>query len=249
PHCSREKAFLAELGKEVPGLTVALYEGVEHEALWRSMCAQYGGVSCGPVPLTFIGDKAFIGFSEEEGPLEKHPVYNAYVGYSNQLIIALEEELGTSITNPLHRSSSQVVLFLGIVLALYLASYPLLGKRLGKKVWIGILAGIIIVSFFILIAVTPERTIKDFAEKLPFPGFVFVVALADGFNPCAFTVLIILLSLLTHTKSRKKMVLVGSIFIAASAVMYFVFIMAMIIVGSFFFSRYGVFIMRILGAG
>jgi hypothetical protein len=100
---------------------------------------------------------------------------------------------------------------------------------------------------FIFIALTPEQYIKEFAETFPFPVFVFIIALADGFNPCAFTVLIILLSLLTHTKSKKKMGLIGGVFIATSAIMYFIFIISLMWVGSWVFGQYGPIILKILG--
>ena len=77
--------------------------------------------------------------------------------------------------------------------------------------------------------------------------FVSFIAFADGFNPCAFTVLIILLSLLTYTKSKKDMTIVGSTFITTSAVIYFAFIMIMVLLGSIFLERYGSIFMLVLG--
>ena len=120
---------------------------------------------------------------------------------------------------------------------LYVGSYPLLKGRLqnnveARRFWFGGLATISIVALFLLVTLTPDAVIKSFAQALPFPLFVSVVALADGFNPCAFTVLIILLSLLTHTRRRRDMAIVGGTFVATSAVMYFLFIMVMIGLGA-----------------
>ncbi|MEA3254655.1 MAG: hypothetical protein U9Q22_02350 [Candidatus Altiarchaeota archaeon] len=113
------------------------------------------------------------------------------------------------------------------VMILYLLSYLVLQRKLKWDVryWIAGFTGILIVSFFVLAVTTPEEMIEKFARGFPLPVFVFIIALADGFNPCAFTVLIVLLSLLTHTRSRKRMGLIGSIFIFTSGVMYFIFIM------------------------
>jgi len=57
---------------------------------------------------------------------------------------------------------------------------------------------------------------------------VLTVALAavDAFNPCAFFVLLFLLSLMVNARSRRRMALVGGIFVAASAAVYFVFLAA-----------------------
>lgn len=61
---------------------------------------------------------------------------------------------------------------------------------------------------------------------LSLPLFTVVLAGLDAFNPCAFFVLLFLLSLLAHQESRRRMLLVGGIFIAASGLMYFAFMAA-----------------------
>lgn len=64
------------------------------------------------------------------------------------------------------------------------------------------------------------------ASSVPLPVFTAIVAGLDAFNPCAFFVLLFLLSLLVHAKSRSRMALVGMTFVAVSGVMYFVFMAA-----------------------
>jgi hypothetical protein len=100
-----------------------------------------------------------------------------------------------------------------------------------------------------MVNLTPDVVIQQFSQKLPFPLFVSTIALADGFNPCAFTVLIILLSLLTYTRHRRDMVLIGGTFITTSAVMYFLFIMLMVGLGSILLEQYGRPLLLILGSG
>ncbi len=58
------------------------------------------------------------------------------------------------------------------------------------------------------------------------PLFTVVIAGLDSFNPCAFFVLLFLLSLLVHARSRKKMFLIGGIFVLFSGVIYFLFMAA-----------------------
>ena len=48
----------------------------------------------------------------------------------------------------------------------------------------------------------------------------------DAFNPCAFFVLLFLLSLLIHTRDRRRMALIGGLFVATSGMVYFVFMSA-----------------------
>jgi cytochrome c biogenesis protein CcdA len=50
---------------------------------------------------------------------------------------------------------------------------------------------------------------------------IIMAALADGINPCAFAVLIFLMLSLISLKSRKKMLIVGSVFIFAVFLFYF----------------------------
>jgi thiol-disulfide isomerase/thioredoxin len=73
--------------------------------------------------------------------------------------------------------------------------------------------------------------------NLPFVGMVDVKAFSlpvltvvlagmDAFNPCAFFVLLFLLSLLVHAKSRTRMAIVGGTFVLFSGLVYFVFMAA-----------------------
>lgn len=58
------------------------------------------------------------------------------------------------------------------------------------------------------------------------PVVTVVIAGLDSFNPCAFFVLLFLLSLLVHARSRKRMLLIGGIFVLFSGIMYFLFMAA-----------------------
>jgi hypothetical protein len=58
------------------------------------------------------------------------------------------------------------------------------------------------------------------------PVFTIVIGALDSFNPCAFFVLLFLLSLLIHARSRKRMFLIGGIFVLFSGLIYFLFMAA-----------------------
>lgn len=64
------------------------------------------------------------------------------------------------------------------------------------------------------------------AGALSLPALTLVLAGLDAFNPCAFFVLLFLLSMMAHQKSRARMLLVGGIFVATSGLMYFAFMAA-----------------------
>ncbi len=63
-------------------------------------------------------------------------------------------------------------------------------------------------------------------KALGLPLFTLVVAGLDAFNPCAFFVLLFLLSLMVHARSRARMLLVGGTFVLISGLVYFLFMAA-----------------------
>ncbi len=63
-------------------------------------------------------------------------------------------------------------------------------------------------------------------RRLGLPLFTVVLGLLDGFNPCAMWLLLFLLSMLINLGDRKKMLLIGGVFIAVSGLVYFAFMAA-----------------------
>ena len=63
-------------------------------------------------------------------------------------------------------------------------------------------------------------------RSLSLPALTFVIALVDGFNPCAMWVLLFLISILLGMADRTKMWILGSVFIFASGFVYFLFLSA-----------------------
>jgi glutaredoxin len=250
PHCVKQKPLMEYLDQHNQGVKLYAYEVNEHPQIWRDFLKKHQ-IKSAAVPRTLIGEKLFIGYSETDGELEYNPVYEGYIGYKNQIIKAIELEVGQSLNLPDYKLDNQLPWQIIFLPTLYLCSYPLIRKKLkieaNKRYWIGGAISSLIISLFLFLSSLPDVIIKDFAQRLPFPLFVSTIVLADGFNPCAFTVLIILLSLLTYTKSRKQMAIVGSTFVVTSAVMYFIFIIIMVLVGSVFLEKYGAIFMSLLG--
>lgn len=63
-------------------------------------------------------------------------------------------------------------------------------------------------------------------ETLSLPVLTVVLAGVDAFNPCAFFVLLFLLSIMVNAKSRSRMLIVGGIFVFFSGFIYFLFMIA-----------------------
>ena len=63
-------------------------------------------------------------------------------------------------------------------------------------------------------------------RNLGLPLFTIIVGLVDGFNPCAMWILLFLLSMLVNLRDRRKMFLIGGVFVAVSGLVYFAFMAA-----------------------
>ena len=62
--------------------------------------------------------------------------------------------------------------------------------------------------------------------RVSLPLLTVLIAGMDAFNPCAFFVLLFLLSLLVHQSGRRRMALIGGVFVVFSGLMYFAFMAA-----------------------
>ncbi|WP_246199206.1 thioredoxin family protein [Sodalinema gerasimenkoae] len=243
PYCRQQEPLMHYIDDTYPQVRLRSYEVEESPEIWREFRERYN-ITSGGVPRTFIGDRSFIGYSEDDGPLQYQSAYQGYIGYRNQIIAAIEAEAGIEIRlSDGALTPRSVPWWLFAIPGLYAVSYPVLQSRLrtpeSRRFWTGGLVLTLIISLFAFVALTPEGIVRQFADQLPFPLFVFTIAFVDGFNPCAFTVLAILLSLLTYTKNRRDMTLVGTTFVITSGVIYFISIILMITVGAIFLERYG----------
>jgi hypothetical protein len=63
-------------------------------------------------------------------------------------------------------------------------------------------------------------------DAFSLPVLTVLIAGMDAFNPCAFFVLLFLLSLLAHQHDRRRMLIIGGVFVAFSGLMYFAFMAA-----------------------
>jgi len=63
-------------------------------------------------------------------------------------------------------------------------------------------------------------------KNLSLPFLTVILGTLDGFNPCSMWALVVLITLLINTGSKKKLWLVGNTFIIASSLSYFLFLTA-----------------------
>jgi len=88
---------------------------------------------------------------------------------------------------------------------------------------------------------------EEFISDFSLPVLTIILAGLDSFNPCAFFILIFLLNLLLYARSRKRMILIGSIFIVFSGILYALF-MFLLLGLLFTLNQYLIYITLIAGS-
>jgi thiol-disulfide isomerase/thioredoxin len=234
PHCRKEKIFLDGLIREFPGLEVESREVRKNgaNAVFFSELAGAYGIRVKGVPITFIGD-----FPPVEGYVSDEVTGKKIREYA-------QDCLENGCIDPLEKVQSSK----GPLIALPGGAIP--GKEAGlcgqdeecseeekpEKDSGGFDVGNGGVHGD---SYTPEGTDSEIENviNIPFVGDIDVLRVAlpyqtiiiaglDGFNPCAFFVLFTLLGLLIYADSRKKLLLIGGIFVFFSGLIYFIFMAA-----------------------
>ena len=195
PHCEQEKKFLDKAVNADPAMVIKNFEVWydKRNAVLLSAMLKAHDMPVSGVPITFIGDQVFAGFTQqtrqsiEEAvqacarlgcPDPGQELNNRGAGDAKGLLPASAVSAGTATTQDKGTS----------------VDLPLFGKL-------------------------------D-AQDTSLPVMTLVIAGLDSFNPCAFFVLLSLLGLLVHARSRTKMLLIGGVFVFFSGAIYFLFMAA-----------------------
>ncbi len=200
PHCHEEQDFLERLEKENTNINIIKTEVIKSKE-GREMYVKTVdrlNVEMSGVPLLVIGDEYIVGFKDDEttGERIKELIAQYSIGNCKNEVDFLKE----------HQHENCLV---------ESACVEDKGCELGIV----------------------EEKDRPVMEKIPFLGEVnlksfslplltFIIAATDGFNPCAMWVLLFLISLLLGMKDRKRMWLLGGIFILTSGFVYFLFLAA-----------------------
>ncbi len=212
PHCVAEEKFLEKMEVKYPELNVERYEvgkSLENAKL-LSKVGQELKINIRGVPVTVIGDKNVIGYFDDEITGAKiESLINNYLDCGHCLdvvktVINEENEKIADFNNCRHGcdlTDEECMHDCGCVADTV--------KKEPKQEKVNI-------PFF------GERYAKDFS----LPILTIVIGILDGFNPCAMWVLLFLISLLLNMKDRKKMWILGSVFIFTSGFVYFLFLAA-----------------------
>jgi hypothetical protein len=262
-YCQKELAFMESIRYRYPGIRFSYLEiakpgNHENRELFSYVMKRLGSSEQG-VPRTIIADKVYIGFLKGDCALSFNEVYRAYNGCETLLLAglnALHGEAGGQVKSPAPTVHRKLVVYNNLSLFLLVVLYSLsryfyrdkLTTPQARRYWWAGLFATLLACIILFLVLTPQSQILRAAESMPFPAFVFFIAIVDGFNPCSFSILIIFLSLLTYTRARRGMIVVGGTFIVTSAVVYGILILSMMVVTSLFFERHADTIGKALGA-
>jgi thiol-disulfide isomerase/thioredoxin len=206
PHCTAAKPFLAALAERYPTVVVRDYEvwrDEENQRLFMRMAAKFGFEPTG-VPTFFIGERYWVGYAPE-------PVGQQIAAYVAACTTSGCSDAGSGVITPLPTSQSTEEPAPPESKDTSSDTAPVAtGDKAGALGMITLpLLGMVDLSNHSLVASTA------------------IIAFIDGFNPCSLWVLSVLLALSLRTGSRKRIFLVGLVFITVTAAVYALFIAGM----------------------
>ena len=172
PFCERLKPQLEQLAADFPEVELRDYEVYYDRAnqqLFLETTNKYG-IDSHSVPLTFIGERHWIGYREHFPDEMRDEI---------KQLLDQDSDTETTTTN-----TGDTI------------SIPLLGE-----VNIG---------------------------TMPLLLTTVLIAFVDGFNPCSIWLLTILLGILLHTRSRRKIIIVGLAFLLTTAAGYGAFMLGLL---------------------
>jgi len=197
PHCASFKPILEELVKKYPGFELQEYEVWydDNNLNFLQAVAKKFGIEVSGVPTLFIGDQTHTGFSE-------------------QLAAEVEQTIAACVANGCADAAEGV------------ARPDVTAKTFYEEPGSPL-------------TVVPPANPAEFAEKgtitVPIFGTVdlkhqslfistLLISFVDGVNPCSVWVLTMLITLTLRTGSRKKIFIIGLIFLTVTAAIYGLFI-------------------------
>jgi thiol-disulfide isomerase/thioredoxin len=205
PHCAEEKVFLEKIVPEYPNLRIHDFEvGDRDAALLLQKVGEELNLETNGVPITIIGRSYFIGYLDDETTGET----------IRTLVEKTAAEGDPDVVGAIIRKESEVPEFQPQVATPVPTVFPTTELSPDKEE--GSIPQQIKLPIIGLVDI----------RSLSLPVLTIIIAAMDGFNPCAMWTLLFLISLLLGMQDRKRMWILGTAFIAASALVYFLFLSA-----------------------
>lgn len=207
PHCAEAHPFIDDIAERYPWIDVQAHLVSEPSTMdiWQAI-AKETDVAARSVPYLAACDKATVGYSSAAvtGKYLLNNLKSCYRSLGGTIIendpISSEEQ-HTPLFGTCSETAAEGTCDLGLD---SITETEISNVQPVELPFIGIVA----------------------PEKLSLPLLTIVLAGVDAFNPCAFFVLLFLLSIMVNAKSRTRMLIVGGIFVFFSGFIYFIFMVA-----------------------
>jgi len=216
PHCAKAKPYFESLAQKYPQVIYRDYEIYYNEAgqkLFSDMAAANGFEIQG-VPTILVGQYLMVGYAEDYQPQIEEVVVNCIQnGCLNAGAGLIEGESPVqSPTTTNQETATPAPTETPAALAQNSSGSsspvkPMAGEELTQSN---------LLNLPIIGPVNLEQHSLTLSTAL--------IAFVDGFNPCSLWVLSMLMALVLHTGSRKKVLLIGLIFLTVTAGIYALFI-------------------------
>ncbi len=203
PHCAKAKPYYQSLEAKYPGVTIQdfeVYYDESNQQLFGMMAQKFELQQLG-VPTIFIGQYYLQGYSEEMNEAIEQVVARCL---EEGCIDAAEGIPGLA---PAETSTATAAPALTATPVPQAAAPPGAQGSLNQAN-----------SLTIPLIGSVDLGLQSAALSTT------LIAIVDGFNPCSIWVLSMLLALTLHTGSRKKVLLIGLIFLTVTAAIYALFI-------------------------
>jgi glutaredoxin len=200
PHCRQAEIFLKDLKTKQPALVIYQYEvSHTHNSQLLTLLAARLQVSGQGVPFILINNHSIIGFSDATSA-EIDRLLNLEKTDTDLVAEIIKENQLTPIIEEI---KAQEI----IPDDLSAEQTPVEAGQNNQEVNLPLFG-------------------KINASEISLPLLTIMIGFIDGFNPCAMWVLIFLISLLMGMNDRRRMWLLGSVFILTSGFVYFLFMSA-----------------------
>ena len=212
PHCAKAIPFFDELAATYPQIKLSSYEvysDAENQKLFSLMAQKYG-IEMLAVPTIFVGPYYLQGYAEEANASIEEVIV--------QCIQSGCVDLGAGVIK------DQIIATTAPTISATRTSSPTYGvdtpaPAQPENTSAGLSGGL---------GQTHEVEIPLLGKVNLDSKSLFIttalIALVDGFNPCSLWVLTMLLALTLHTGSRKKVFIIGMVFLTVTAGIYALFI-------------------------
>lgn len=214
PHCAQAKPYFESLAKKYPQIVYRSYE-IYYDEAGRKMfedIAATNGFEISGVPTALVGQYLMVGYSEEYNPqIEEvvvHCIENGCLNAGTGLV-----DDGSPTLPPLNQETAIPA---PTTAPAEIAQNPPMPSSPVQSAPDSEMAQSHLLSLPIIGQVNLEQHSLTLSTAL--------IAFVDGFNPCSLWVLSMLMALVLHTGSRKKVLLIGLIFLTVTAGIYALFI-------------------------